>query len=412
LYKVFSKVLCGRIKEQLIAQQSHDQAGFRPGFSCDDHLFAITLLAEKCNEFNLPLWTATLDFSKAFDSINHASIWSSLRQQNVPEVYVDVLSRSYHAQYATVKGECPIRKFCITKGTKQGDPISPYIFNSVLEQVMRTVKAKWSSKKYGIDVGSGAQHLTNLRFADDILLVGRTLPQIKQMIADVSVEGAKIGLQLHPEKSKIMNTGIGCGSGVRNAKVEGMSIEVLEAGASAMYLGRSLTWKDTHYTELAHRLKKGWAKFGTYRQELTDRAIPLHLRMKLFHSVVTPTILYGCCSWVMNTSREAALRTTQMKMLRVLLGRKRKVDNDTGEIESWVEWVQQATFEVRETMRKYEIPDWILEQRQRVRLWNQRVTETTDHRWTNILLHWCPSGRRSRGHPLKRWQDQLQTLTS
>ena len=33
LYKVFSKVLCGRIKEQLIAQQSHDQAGFRPGFS-------------------------------------------------------------------------------------------------------------------------------------------------------------------------------------------------------------------------------------------------------------------------------------------------------------------------------------------------------------------------------------------
>ena len=37
-----------------------------------------------------------------------------------------------------------------------------------------------------------------------------------------------------------------------------------------------------------------------------------------------------------------------------------------------VDWVQQATFEVRETMRKYEILDWILEQRQRVRLWNQR----------------------------------------
>ena len=154
-----------------------------------------------------------------------------------------------------------------------------------------------------------------------------------------------------------MNYGIGYGSGVRNAKVEGMSSEVLEAGVSAMYLGRSLTLKNTHDTELAHRFKKGWAKFGTYRQELTDRAIPLHLRMKLFHSVVTPTILYGCCSWVMNTSREAALRTTQMKMLRALLGRKRKVYNDTGEKESWVDWVQQATFEVRETMMKYEIPD-------------------------------------------------------
>ena len=61
LYKLFSRVPCGRIKDKLVAEQSEDQAGFRPDYSCDDHLFAITLLAEKCNEFNIPLWTATLN---------------------------------------------------------------------------------------------------------------------------------------------------------------------------------------------------------------------------------------------------------------------------------------------------------------------------------------------------------------
>ena len=67
LYKLFSRVICGRIQERLLAEQCPDQAGFRAGYNCDDHLFATTLLAEKCNEFNVPLWTATLDFKKAFD---------------------------------------------------------------------------------------------------------------------------------------------------------------------------------------------------------------------------------------------------------------------------------------------------------------------------------------------------------
>ena len=37
LYKLFSKVLAGRLKGILNSQQSPDQAGFRPDFSCDDN---------------------------------------------------------------------------------------------------------------------------------------------------------------------------------------------------------------------------------------------------------------------------------------------------------------------------------------------------------------------------------------
>ena len=125
------------------------------------------------------------------------------------------------------------------------------------------MKAKWSSKKYGIDIGSVSDsHLTNLRFADDILLLGRSLPQIKQMIADVFAEGSKVGLQLHPEKTQIMHNCIGYGLGVRNAKIEGMEIEVLGVDGSALYLGRALSLTESHDTELAHRIKKAWAKFG------------------------------------------------------------------------------------------------------------------------------------------------------
>lgn len=152
------------------------------------------------------------------------------------------------------------------------------------------------------------------------MLLGRSLLQIKQMIAGVFAEGSKVGLQLHPETTKIMHNCIGYGSGVRNAKIEGMEIEVLGVDGLALYLGRTLSLMEPHDTELAHRIKKAWAKFKFYRQGLKDKEVPLHLRLKLIHSVVMPTILFGCCSWVMTTLREESLRATQMKMMRTLLG--------------------------------------------------------------------------------------------
>ena len=80
MYKLFSRILTGRIKKQIYKEQSADQAGFRPGFSCDDHLFTLSILTEKYNEFNIPLWVTTLDFKKAFDSVKHNRTWEALRE--------------------------------------------------------------------------------------------------------------------------------------------------------------------------------------------------------------------------------------------------------------------------------------------------------------------------------------------
>ena len=70
-----------------------------------------------------------------------------------------------------------------------------------------------------------------------------------------------------------------------------MDIEVMDTTANTTYLGRALSLVDTHDTELQHRIGKAWAKSGFFRNELTDKDVPLHLRLKLFHSVVAPTVL-------------------------------------------------------------------------------------------------------------------------
>ena len=274
---------------------------------------------------------------------------------------------------------------------------------------MKHVKSKWQSKNFGLQLAATSiSMMTNLRFADDILLVGRTLPQIRKMIADVSDEAAKVGLMLHPDKTKILHTNIGHGSRVKATNVKGMAIEVLPPGTSAMYLGKALSLTDAHQLELSHRIKKGWAKFGMMKSELTDKLAPLCLRLKLFQTVVTPTVLYGSCSWVLTGAREAILNTSQMKMLRTIVGTRRRVSKN-GETETWVDWVKRATADERELMVTHRMPSWIEAQQLAVERWYQKVKGMSGDRWARKVLEWQPEGLRHRGRPLARWEDQLKT---
>ena len=133
LYELFSRVLDERLKRFLDKEQSVDQAGFRGGFGCDDHM-----------------WLAAVDFRKAFDWVEHWAIWDALGEFRVPEKYVEALAALYDGQTGRVCEDKGSRAFKIGRGTKQGDPISPKLFNAVLEVVVRKLKAKWNAKRWGL----------------------------------------------------------------------------------------------------------------------------------------------------------------------------------------------------------------------------------------------------------------------
>ena len=103
LYKVFSRMLCARIKSDILRRQSVDQAAYREGFSNEDHLLTLCLLAESCNEWNADLWIALVDFEKAFDTVEHDALWSAMRNQGIREEYVMLVMKLYEIQPATVK---------------------------------------------------------------------------------------------------------------------------------------------------------------------------------------------------------------------------------------------------------------------------------------------------------------------
>ena len=128
-------------------------------------------------------------------------------------------------------------------------------------------------------------------------------------------------------------------------------MEVLPEGSSTDYLGRRLELEFFHDTEIEHRIAKGWAKFMLFKDELCNKKYALNHRLRLFDSVITPTILYGSGTWTMGRDRENTLRGTQRKMLRKVLGSGRREKEPSEESASTQETSGDTVSQLSENTR-------------------------------------------------------------
>ena len=413
LYKLFSRMLCNRVQQGLLREQSVDQAAYRPGFSTEDHLLCTTLLLERCAEWNIDLWMCLIDFEKAFDAVEHDALWKVLEDQGVHCAYVDLLKSLYEEQTASVMAGCQSRTFALHRGVKQGDPISALLFIAVMEAIFRNLKTNWNrlnagrkGQYYGIVIDKPEDPLTNLRFADDVLLFSSSKTDIAKMVTELGKEAEKYGLKLHMGKTKVMTNA--AGRRPRNISCNGLPVEVLDSSTAERYLGRQLAVDGYHSTELVNRLNCGWRAFFKFKDALCNRNLPLKHRMKLFESVVTPCVLYASGTWTMTADDERQVRTTERRMLRWILRVGRKPDED------WVEYIKRATHRCEELAAGLGVSDWVLKQRARKWTLAGRVASQTDGRWSTRVLSWKPWFRifpkRDVGRPRKRWEDDIVNL--
>ena len=165
------------------------------------------MIEQNCHEWGIKIWTATMDFTKAFDSITHKSIWKALKSCGIKHDNISLLKKIYRDQKASVQTDEESNLFVIKKGTKQGDPLSSLLFNTILQNSLKDDIQRWQKKKgMGIYL-SDHDHdcFTNLRFADDVLLFATSKEQPQKMLCDFKKSTEKVGLRVHPEKTQILS---------------------------------------------------------------------------------------------------------------------------------------------------------------------------------------------------------------
>ena len=191
---------------------------------------------------------------KAFDSITHKSIWNALKSCGIEHDYISLLKKLCRDQKATVLTDEESDMFDIKKGTRQGDPLSSLLFNTVLQKALEEYVPRWQKKRgMGIDLSDNDHDcLTNMRFADDVLLFASSKEQLQKMLCKFKRSTEKVGLRIRPGKTKILsNRSLDIR---KEIEIDDIKVEILTREESTKCLGEMITFQQQETTEIRNRI--------------------------------------------------------------------------------------------------------------------------------------------------------------
>ena len=166
--KVMLKILQAMLQQYMNCELLDVQAGFRKGRGTRDQIANICWIMEKAREFQKNIYFCFIDYTKAFDCVDHNKLWKILRKMEIPDYLTCFLRNLYAGEEATVRtGHGTTDWFQTGKGVVQDCILSPCLFNLYAEYNIR--KAGLEEAQAGIKIAR--RNLNNLRYADDTTLM-------------------------------------------------------------------------------------------------------------------------------------------------------------------------------------------------------------------------------------------------
>lgn len=135
-----------------------------------------------------------LDISKAFDTVPHEAIRWGLERKGMPPELVNLVVASYNRVKTIISHPGGNIEISLQRGVKQGDPLSPLLFNLAIDALIEKLE-----HMSGLDMGG--ENLSCLAFADDLYLLASDAPKA-QCLLDIVVDylGA-LGMGIAASKS-------------------------------------------------------------------------------------------------------------------------------------------------------------------------------------------------------------------
>ena len=151
-----------------------------------------------------------VDLKKAFDSIRWDFILATLRAIEFPEQYIIWIEECITTPTfsVTVNGVSD-GYYKSTKGLRQGDPLSPYLFVLAMEVFSRLLSSRFNSGLITYHPKAAETDLSHLMFADDVMIFfdggAASLHSITETLDDFA---SWSGLQVNREKSELFLAGL------------------------------------------------------------------------------------------------------------------------------------------------------------------------------------------------------------
>ena len=314
------------------------------GSRTSDHIFLLQTLIEKIVKKNGgKLYTAFIDFKKAYDTVDRGILFNRLKELGIHGTFY----RNIVAMYENTKYSIKVKKGSLDPissnlGLRQGCPLSPMLFNLYIED-MENIFGENTDP-----ITLQDKIISHFLYADDLVLVSESARGLQNCLDNLSAYAERKLMTISIKKSKTM---IFNKAGQYIKKQFYISEKVLEPVRTFCYLGFEIKPSGSVKHAMNTLNDKANKALRPLLCAIANFQLPLKTAIKLFHTLISPIALYNVENWAIMTDKElekfttddlfeyiekSKIDTLHRKLLKYVLGISKSCPNtaiygDTGE---------------------------------------------------------------------------------
>lgn len=407
--KLIEKILCMRIEPIIEKKYIKYQFGFRRDLTCGHMIHILRLVAEKSLEWGRDLYVMKHDILGAFDYVSHKYLHKALLRAGVDNITAAlVMKLAAKVRLLISSSTFELEVIICNRGVKQGGLMSPILFNLVIATALEGLE-EWAQRgSMGIDMTSMGALLPCCIFADDFIILARTLlmmMKICEYIMSCLIDGGT-GLDFNWEKSELI-TNVEC-EGEVHIEIRGRDVKVKE-GHVVKILGSTFHVKGGSMEDWAGKLGTAGRVTRQLRSLCTAAgSVPYRDRMRLLQVTTLQSVLWNIESLGMTTDQCRVLFHLLTVSSRYLL-RVRALEGETP-----AQYIHRTADIVKQLATEHNHKNWHEQYLRRLHEWPMRILGTLtmdvlkwrDAKWSyDEQLKGKSAIRRPSRKRFKRWED-------
>ena len=288
------------------------QFGFKPRSSCDHAIFVLRETALLAKRKRKNTYACAIDASKAFDKLNRHILWSKMIGKIDDDILASLINYYNHSLAIVIKENEASNIFKTELGVKQGGPLSPRLFALYMEDLVAQIE----SSGHGIQISNSCEKVNIILYADDIVLVSHSLPELQSMLNITEIYGREHEIKFNP--SKTCAIALGCKNPSRTLYMCDQPIRFEE---SIKYLGVKISSKLTPTAHIDARKQSALAAANSMRKiGLFSNIVSNSIKTLIYKTYVRPILYYGLAVQTVNKTETKNLQTFEATLVKRIVG--------------------------------------------------------------------------------------------